>query len=151
MARAAVVRIEGLKAFRKTLRDMDRGLPKELSKELKAAGDKLLPHARELAPEKSGKLRRSLKVVPLVSGTAIRSSRPYANFVYWGGSTSRGHVRGKGGSGAVKNESKEFTFGDEVISASHPFVHQAAHEHEAELLREFERAFLEFARQQGFR
>ncbi len=46
---------------------------------------------------------RSLKVTTgRGSSTAIRSGKPYANFIYWGGSTGKGHKPGQGGSGSVK-------------------------------------------------
>jgi hypothetical protein len=160
-ARRPLVRVEGLKELRRTLRQMDRQLPRALGKDLKAAAEFLLPYARELLPEQSGRLRGSLRV----GGSGARvyiyarssSSEPkhnpaeYSGFIYWGGTTGRGHH--KGGGGEVDLPRRDFPGlapDGGLLRAAHPAVHQAAHEHEQELLAAFERAFQEFAGRCGW-
>lgn len=98
MARTAAVLVEGVKDLRRDLRAIDKALPKELTKALKAAAEEVLPTARALAPKRSGRLASSLRASGAGNKASIRSPLPYANVQHWGGSVGRGRVGGRGGS-----------------------------------------------------
>jgi chorismate mutase len=53
--------INGLAELRKVVREMDRELPKDLTRRLKEASEVVAEEARRTAPERSGRLRRSIK------------------------------------------------------------------------------------------
>lgn len=67
----AGLKIEGLKEFRKALRDSIDASPRELTKALKTAGEILPARIRELAPRRTGALA-ALVGRPQASGTKGR-------------------------------------------------------------------------------
>lgn len=86
----SAVQVEGLAKLRRDLRTMDRELGKELTRELKAAAEAVLPAARSLAPRRSGALAGSLRAAAAGNKASIRSRLPYANAVHWGTGARRG-------------------------------------------------------------
>lgn len=71
MAQAETVKVEGLKEFRKALKDAEGANPREMTKALKDAGTILPPKIRSNAPRKTGELAGSVGNVS-ASGTKGR-------------------------------------------------------------------------------
>lgn len=86
----SAVQVEGLAQLRRDVRSMDKELGKELTRELKAAAEVVLPAARALTPKRSGKLAGSLRAAAAGNKASIRSSVVYANAVHWGTGVRRG-------------------------------------------------------------
>lgn len=79
------VEVHGLRELRRDLRAIDRTLPRELSKDMKAAAEgTVLPAAKQQAPRRTGRLADSLKVSVRATSVAIRSPLPYAQPIHWG-------------------------------------------------------------------
>lgn len=104
------VRVEGLRDLRRDLRAVEKDLGKELTEALKEGAQPVVSEAQDLAPARprSGRLRRSIKAYAVKGGVGVGSRLPYANVIHWGGTTGRGHVPGRGGSGSVKVTGTEF-------------------------------------------
>lgn len=100
-ARGIRIDTQGLRDLRRDLRRLEPEVEKQLKKELRAAVAPVLEAARVLAPHRSGKLARSLRVSVAARGVAIGSRLPYANVIHWGGSTGRGHYPGDAWSGEI--------------------------------------------------
>lgn len=90
---AEAVLTEGIRDLRRDLKALDKALPRELTKALKAAAEEVLPTARALAPKRSGRLASSLKASGAGNKASIRSALPYSNAVHWG-TGRRAHLRG---------------------------------------------------------
>lgn len=90
MADDVAVRVENMAAFRRDVRAMDKEMSRELTRELKAAGEVVLPAARALAPRRTGRLAASLRSAAAGNKVSIRSRLPYANAVHWGTGARRG-------------------------------------------------------------
>lgn len=81
------VEVEGLAEVRKALRRAAPELRKDMNRDLRSVGDDVLETARGLAPARSERLRRSLKVVIARDGVAIQAGRakvPYAGPIHFG-------------------------------------------------------------------
>ena len=78
------VQVIGLRDLRRDLKAIGQGLPRELTKAQKEAGEVIARRARELAPRRSGRLAASIKVSAAGTRVAVKSSLPYASPVHWG-------------------------------------------------------------------
>jgi phage gpG-like protein len=126
--RSAALEIQGLPELRKALRQLEPNIRKEFRREtFRRASEFVAKEARPDLPVRSGRLQASLRGTTGGDKAIIRSSLPYSNFIYWGGSVGRGHVPGKRGywKGAVKLERREFVINGQVVKAAHPAVHLA--------------------------
>jgi phage gpG-like protein len=79
------LKVEGLAAFRRDLRKVDREVDKDLRQDIKDAAGRVLVEARGLAPMRTGALARSLKVSVTAKGASVYSTLPYAPVLHWGG------------------------------------------------------------------
>jgi hypothetical protein len=85
MASGPQVQVHGLRELRRDLKRIDKTLPRELNRRLKKAAEPIRRDAARIAPQRSGKLARSLKVGTRGSRVIVYSRLPYANIVHWGG------------------------------------------------------------------
>lgn len=93
------VRVDGLADLRRSLRAIDRELPKELRVVIKGAAEVIAAEARVRAPKRTGKLAGSIKATTSGASGIVRSRLPYANVQNWGGTIRpRGaptHIKGR--------------------------------------------------------
>lgn len=121
----AAVQVEGLNTIRRDLRLIDSGLNRELGQAMKTAAEPVLVTARSLTPVRTGRLQRSLGVRASGTRVSIVSRQPYANVIHWGGTTGRGHMPGRGGSGSVRIRASRFAL--RAIDEKHnEFVNELA-------------------------
>ena len=102
MARDFAVRVEGLQALRRDLRDLGPDAQKELQGALKQAAELVAERARPLAPRKTGALAASIRGTTAGHKGIVRSPLPYAALQHFGGTTGRGHSRGRPGATRVR-------------------------------------------------
>lgn len=79
------VEVHGLQQLRRDLKVIDKKLPRELNKTIKAAAEPVRAQAAALAPYRTGATRASLKVGTRGSKVVIYSRRPGASVIHWGG------------------------------------------------------------------
>ncbi|WP_436792666.1 HK97 gp10 family phage protein [Actinospongicola halichondriae] len=80
---AAEVKIEGLKAFTKNLKEMDRDLAKAVRLSFNAAADIVTDEARAKIPKRSGKARASVKSASTQTKARIRGGGKRAPYYPW--------------------------------------------------------------------
>jgi phage gpG-like protein len=93
MADRVVVQVEGLKEFRKALRDADRALGPELRKGLNQAADIVVKAARPKIAVQTGRLQKSLRARSSQrEGIVVLGSArlPYAGWWEFGGKVPHG-------------------------------------------------------------
>lgn len=79
------VEIEGLRKFRRDIKAMDDGLPKEASAILKGAAQVVAAEARSRAPRGTGALAASIKAASAGDRALVRVGVPYAAVHEFGG------------------------------------------------------------------
>ena len=81
------VRVQGLREFRRDLRRLQPEVAKGLTKELKAAGDKVAKAAQSdpRTPRRTGEYARSIRPYVTARGVSVGSRLPQAGVVHWGG------------------------------------------------------------------
>jgi phage gpG-like protein len=107
-AGTAKVAVEGLNQLRRDLKAIAKEVPRELSHTLKSAAGPVVARAASMAPRRTGALAASVKASASGTRASIRSAKPYANVIAWGGTTGRGHKPGVGGSGSVRIKASRF-------------------------------------------
>lgn len=88
----ASIEIGGLREFQKALREMDRGLPKQIRVVLNEAADLIIDYARPKIPRKTGAAAASLKARSnqRTAGIAVGGRRaPYYPWLDFGGQGRR--------------------------------------------------------------
>lgn len=103
----AVVRVVGIPDLQKALRQLDKSLPRELAEGLQVAAEIVAAQARPKVPYVSGDAVASIKTRKQQRAAALAvggSKAPYFPWLDFGGSTGRGHVPKRAGSGAIKRE-----------------------------------------------
>lgn len=100
-ARTLGINAPGLGRLRSSFRRLAPEVDKQLRRDLYRAAKPIRDRGRALAPRRSGRLARSLRVSVQAYGIAITSRLPYANVIHWGGSTGEGHMPGVPWSGSV--------------------------------------------------
>jgi hypothetical protein len=81
------IRVEGNRELIKSLRAVDKDLPKELSSIHREAAEPVAEYASTLAPSRSGALAGSIRALGsqrIGSVAAGRKSIPYAGPIHWG-------------------------------------------------------------------
>lgn len=82
------VKIEGMREFRKALRDADRELPKEMRRAFNNVAEMVADEAANRVPVRSGRLRDSIRPRSTqTEGVVVmgRASVPYAGWIDFGG------------------------------------------------------------------
>lgn len=97
MARRAVT-VRGMESLYRDLRAVDRGLPNELKRDLKAAVSPTVKVAQALAPIDTGALRRSIKPFPSQKQIAVRATKKRKGFLY-----PAVYEYGRGGGGGIRS------------------------------------------------
>lgn len=98
----------GLAQLRRSFRKLAPEVDRQLRVDLLKAALPILERGRALAPRRSGRLARSLRVSVQQRGVAVTSRVPYANAIHWGGSVGPGHMPGVPWSGSVLIEPSLF-------------------------------------------
>ena len=100
------IRFTGLSELRKAMRDAEAGSQKHLQVHFKAVATTVASAvAGEVPVGPSGKAAASVRARATATSAGIIAGGPSAPYFPWlefGGSTGRGHVVGKGDSGAIK-------------------------------------------------
>lgn len=134
---------KGLTEFRNALRDVDAKLPNKLRGKLLAIAGSIAQDVRGKVPRRSGRAAGSVKAKATQKSASIAwggESAPYFPWLDFGGSTGRGHVRGSGGSGAIKR-----TFLKEGR-----YIYPTITEHKQDTARRLDEAIEELAKAAGF-
>lgn len=80
------ISVDGLPGLRRAFKDL--GMPiKEITEANKESGNIVAAQARQMAPVRSGNLRKTIRVAGVSTHVAIRvgtKSVPYANPIHWG-------------------------------------------------------------------
>lgn len=88
----ARIEVKGVKELQKALREIDKGLPKELAAGLAEASEIVLRAAQPLVPVRTGKAAASMKVRKQQRGASIAVGGNKAEYYPWldfGGSVGR--------------------------------------------------------------
>lgn len=118
------VQIDGMREVRKALRDFEPDVRREFRRDVfKDAADLVASRARAYVPRRTGRLAASYRGSTSGFAGVVRSSLPYANFVYWGGTTGRGHSGSRPGN--VRLPKRSFTVNGQTVRAANPAVHIA--------------------------
>lgn len=83
--RDPVVRIDGLKEFKRATRLVSPIFARELNADLKRAARPIADEASRNAPRRTGRYANSIRVYSNAKGVSIGSRLPQANVVHWGG------------------------------------------------------------------
>jgi hypothetical protein len=105
MADENVIQVNGLKDLRIALNQLETKMGPELRKQLNGVVSIIAEAARGKVPVVSGKAAGSIKPGSTQTAAQIKvggSAAPYFPWLDFGGSTGRGHVPGRAGSGAIK-------------------------------------------------
>ena len=87
MAQVADVRIEGARELARSLRAVDKGLPKEMARIHKRVAEPVADKARAKAPKRTGRLASSIKAYGTQRAAAIGAGArlpPYAGVIEYG-------------------------------------------------------------------
>ena len=118
------VQIEGMREVKRALRDLGPDIRREFRHGVfKDAAELVAARARPLVPHRSGRLAASYRGTTRGYAGVVTSSVPYAQFIYWGGTTGKGHSRSRPGS--VRLPKRTFTVNGQSIRAANPAVHLA--------------------------
>lgn len=140
MSQSAPVRIDGMREFQMSLADLSGDMRDVVRNTVDEAAEMVATEARRRMPSRSGKARRSVKVVPDSTGARVQlggPSAPYAPWLDFGGSVGRRNARG------MKSVRREF-------KPQGRYVFPAYMDLEPKLRDLFEAAIDDLARSSGF-
>lgn len=80
-----LVRVDGLRELRSTLRKLDPVSARALTREIKAAAGPIVREAQAQAPRRTGRLAASIRATSSGNRLAVGSRLPQANVLHWGG------------------------------------------------------------------
>lgn len=80
-----LVRVDGLRELRSTLRKIDPASARALADEIKAAAGPIVREAQALAPRRTGRLQGSIRATSSGNRLSVGSRLPQANVLHWGG------------------------------------------------------------------
>ncbi len=99
MAEPIKVQVRGLAELQSAFRQIDNDLPKELTKAFRAIADAVVREAAGKVPTVTGRAAGSIKPRSRQKGASIAfggTAAPYFPWLNFGGTTGRGHGKGKG-------------------------------------------------------
>lgn len=105
--RSQRVRIKGAAELARAFKQLDSDLPKQLRVEFKGIASRVASEVAGKVDRKTGRAAGSVKATATTRAAAIAAGgpkAPYYQFLDFGGSVGRGHIPGKGGSGAIKRD-----------------------------------------------
>jgi len=118
MSESFVVKVEGLRDLQAALKRVAPELAKQLRSETRKTLAPVITEAKSLAPERSGTLKRKIRIESLRFGTALAARAPYAPIIEFG----------------KKRKSK----GGEQTLTPKPFMLPAAHHQQERIRRDLE-------------
>lgn len=136
------IRVDGLKAARRALNNVGKGLGKELGQAGKSAADIVARTAKSKVPVLTGKARDSVRAVVSQGGGGVRgggASVPYYGFLDFGNKIKKG-----GGVGRGDTQPRPFVPGGR-------YIYPALEEKAGEVLDEYEQKVNELLRRAGLK
>lgn len=125
------VRVEGLKELRLGVREIDRGMLKEIQAVTRSAAQVVAAEASRLAPRKTGRLAGSIKGTTSGPKGIVRSRLVYAPVLEYGGTIA--------------------PRGTEIRIKRHEFVHRALRDKTDQIERELLAGYDQVVRRAGWR